>query len=158
MSKSCNDSMDKASRSFDGEKMDIGESSAPAKIDQSLTNVQQDVREVSDSEKRFLQTLAIIVYECVIKDKISLLPLWVNMYKSVETIENRPTGYVVWQIKLVASQVLQRNNLEETTALLSVESVLAIKQRAAFIMDTWEEGEKRVHPVEIRDRNKIFTF
>ena len=141
-SKSFNDSMEKASRSHEGEKMEIGEISSPARISQRLTNVEQDMREVSEGEKHFLQILATIVYECVIRDKITLLPLWVNMYKSIETIERRPTSYVVWQIKLVSSQVLQRSHSEDANALLSIESVLAMKQRAAFIMDSWEEGKK----------------
>ncbi|XP_063980252.1 anaphase-promoting complex subunit 1 [Diachasmimorpha longicaudata] len=121
------------------EKMEIGETSSPAKSLHSPISPQDEPREVSKVERYFLQTLAIIVYECVIKDKVSLLPLWVNLYKSIEIIERRPTSNLVWQIKLVAAHVLTKCQVDDANALFSVESVLAIKQRVALIMDMWEE-------------------
>uniref|UniRef100_A0A0C9RW07 ANAPC1 protein n=1 Tax=Fopius arisanus TaxID=64838 RepID=A0A0C9RW07_9HYME len=121
------------------EKMEIGENSSPVRNQQGLVNIQDEFREMSESERYFLQTLAIIVYECVIKDKVSLLPLWVNLYKSVEVSEKRPSNHLIWQIKLVAAHVLTRCQVEDCNALLSVESVLAIKQRVSLILDMWEE-------------------
>ncbi|XP_024938958.1 anaphase-promoting complex subunit 1 isoform X2 [Cephus cinctus] len=126
------------------QKMEIGETS-PTKRKQSLSNTSEDTEEMTQMEKHFLQTFAIIVYECVVKDKVSLLPLWINLFKSIEVIERRPSTYLVWQIKLIASQVLRSNYLERSNPLLSTESVLALTQRTALIMDTWEQVESLSH-------------
>lgn len=137
-----NDSIGK-DRAFDHsmEIMDTVETPMTMKNIQDLTNIQDDFPEIPDPEKYFLQNLAIIIYECVIKDKVSLLPLWVNMYKSVEIIATRPTSHLLWQIKLISSHMLLRNQVERTNGLLGIEAVLAIKQKVSLIINMWEDGK-----------------
>ncbi|KAF7995485.1 hypothetical protein HCN44_006592 [Aphidius gifuensis] len=100
--------------------------------------------DVENNEKFFLQTLAIIVYECVIKDKVSLLPLWVNLYKIIEMIDTSSTSYLIWQIKLIYSLIINNKFQEKHNILLSVESILAIKKRVELIIDNWENELKDV--------------
>ncbi|XP_012289018.1 anaphase-promoting complex subunit 1 [Orussus abietinus] len=123
---------------FPSEKMDVGETS----VEKDSPKVHQVPREVTDSERQFLQTFAIIVYECVIKDKVSLLPLWVNMYRSIEAIERRPNSYLIWQIKLIASQISNRSYSDETNPLLGAETALAIKYKSTSIIGRWERDLK----------------
>ncbi|KAK0085319.1 hypothetical protein PV325_005429 [Microctonus aethiopoides] len=125
------------------EKMEICEMSSSMKNNQNLTNISHiDYLDASNSEKHFSQTLAIIVYECVVKDKVSLLPLWVNIYKSIKAIDKRPTNYLVWQIKLLSSHMLLKDQHERSSALLSIESVLSIRQRVALVINSWAKELK----------------
>ncbi|XP_057330298.1 anaphase-promoting complex subunit 1 [Microplitis mediator] len=120
------------------EKMDVSDTSTVKMHEHSVNfDLHQDFKY---AEKHFLQTLAIIVYECVVKDKVSFLPLWANIYKSIEAIEKTPDAHLVWQIKLITSYTLLKN--QQARALLSVESVLAIQQRLALIIDSWEHEVK----------------
>lgn len=103
-----------------------------------LCKYEEQYSEMSEFEKYFLHTFAIIVYECVIKDKVNLLPLWVNLIKSMEIIEKKPNSFSIWQIKLVSSQMLKKSYTENKNPLLGTESILAMKQRISYIMDNWE--------------------
>lgn len=91
-------------------------------------------------EQYFLHIFAIIVYECITKDKVSLIPLWLHIIKSLQYIEEQPNSFAIWQIKLLSSQVMRRNNFMDENPLFSVESMLAIKQKTAIILDKWEHG------------------
>lgn len=147
--KRLNDSMDRTTdsireqSSFVNDRMEIGELSFSEKIQESYDDIElkQILEEMSESERHFLQIFPIITYECVIKDKVSFLPLWVNLYKTIEEIKRRPCSYLVWQIKLVASRILCDNYSEISNRLLTLESILAIKQKTSMIMDTWEDGK-----------------
>ncbi|XP_043478595.1 anaphase-promoting complex subunit 1 [Leptopilina heterotoma] len=141
-----NDSMDRTDSireqsSFVNDRMEIGETSFSEKIQESFNDIElkQILEEMSESERHFLQIFPIITYECVIKDKVSFLPLWVNLYKTIEEIKRRPSSYLVWQIKLVGSRILCENYSETSNRLLTLESILAIKQKTAMIMDLWED-------------------
>ncbi|KAH0560894.1 anaphase-promoting complex subunit 1 [Cotesia glomerata] len=123
------------------EKMDVSDTSIMKIREQnSILNlgIYKDFRL---QEKHFMQTLAVIVYECVIKDKISFMPLWINIYKSIEVIEKTPDAGLVWQIKLVSSYTMLKAQ-QQTQPLLRIESVLAIHQRLALIVDSWENEVK----------------
>lgn len=89
-------------------------------------------------ERYFLHIFTIIVYECITKDKVSLIPLWLNIIKSLKIIEEQPNSYSMWQIRLVSSQMSKKFSSDETNPLLSVESMLAIKQKMSLILDKWE--------------------
>ncbi|XP_046750016.1 anaphase-promoting complex subunit 1 [Diprion similis] len=124
------------------EKMEVTESSQTSKnLTESFAN-DHKISELNISERHLLQTFAIVAYECVVKDKISLLPLWVNLFKSLDVIGRQPNSYLVWQIKLIAIQVLERSKNGGRNLLLSSESALAIKQKTALIMDSWEPDLK----------------
>ncbi|KAG7200866.1 hypothetical protein KM043_003229 [Ampulex compressa] len=103
-----------------------------------------EVSEMMEFERHFLNTFAIIIYECVIKDKVGLLPIWVNMIKCVEVIEKQPDSFSMWQIKLLSSSMLRKIYTEDSNPLLSEESVLAIRQRVALILDGWENDLKPI--------------
>lgn len=72
---------------------------------------------------------------------MSLIPLWLHITKNLKAIEEQPNSFSMWQIKLVSSQVSKiLNSVDKTNPLLSVESMLAIKQKTAVILDKWEHG------------------
>ncbi|XP_071867310.1 anaphase promoting complex subunit 1 isoform X1 [Bombus fervidus] len=120
------------------EKMEIVETLSCSKDASSFCKYDGQHSERTEFEKQFLHTFAIIVYECVIKDKVSLLPLWVNLIKSMEIIEKEPNSFSIWQIKLISSQMLKRSYIESKNPVLGTESILAIKQNISYIMDSWE--------------------
>lgn len=123
------------------EKMEIVETLSCSKDASSFCKYDGQHSEMTEFEKQFLHTFAIIVYECVIKDKVSLLPLWVNLIKSMEIIEKEPNSFSIWQIKLVSSQMLKKSYIESKNPVLGTESILAIKQNISYIMDSWERGK-----------------
>lgn len=94
---------------------------------------------MSESERYFLHIFAIIVYECIIKDKVSLIPLWLHIIKSLKVIEEQPNSFSIWQIRLLSSH-MRRMNTIGANLLLSMESMLAIKQKTVIILDKWEHG------------------
>jgi len=92
-------------------------------------------------ERYFLHVFAIIVYECITKDKVNLIPLWLRIIKNLKVIEEKPNSFSIWQIKLLSSQLSKRiNSMDDANLLLSLESMLAIKQKTAVILDKWEHG------------------
>lgn len=92
-------------------------------------------------ERQFLHIFAIIVYECITKDKVNLIPLWLRIYQSVKIIEEQPNSFSIWQIKLLSSLLSRRiNSVDDANLLLSLESMLAIKQKMAVILNKWEHG------------------
>lgn len=91
-------------------------------------------------EQYFLHIFTIIVYECITKDKVNLIPLWLHIIKSIKIIEEQPNSFAVWQIKLLSSQLSRSSFTNDENLLLSVESMLAIKQKTAIILDKWEHG------------------
>lgn len=96
-------------------------------------------------ERYFLHIFTIIVYECITKDKVSLVPLWLHIIKSLKIIEEQPNSFSMWQIKLVSSQMSRRSSsVDNANPLLSVESMLAIKQKTVLILDKWEHGTCRL--------------
>jgi hypothetical protein len=96
---------------------------------------------ISEFEQHFLHIFAIIVYECITKDKVSLIPLWLHIVKSLDDIEEQPNSFSMWQIRLFSSQMLRKSNdTDDANPLLSMESMLAIKQKAGVILDKWEHG------------------
>lgn len=107
-----------------------------------LTIILTDIQcRMAEFERYFLHIFAIILYECITKDKVSLIPLWLHIMKNLRAIEEQPNSFSMWQIKLVSSQVSKILNSEDkTNPLLSVESMLAIKQKTAIILDKWEHG------------------
>ncbi|XP_066581363.1 anaphase-promoting complex subunit 1 isoform X2 [Prorops nasuta] len=121
----------------------IGNKQTNVKMIKTNTADPTELNEILNYEKQFLQTFAIIAYECVVKDKISLLPIWVNLLKSIHLLRSKPNGFSIWQIKLISSQLLKKD-LEEKNLLLSQENVLALKQKTAFILDEWE---KELNPI-----------
>ncbi|XP_070511648.1 anaphase-promoting complex subunit 1 isoform X2 [Cardiocondyla obscurior] len=107
---------------------------------------QNDVQcKIPEFEQYFLHIFAIIVYECITKDKISLIPLWLYIIKSIKIIEEQPNSFAIWQIKLLSTQMLRRSSFTvDESSLLSTESMLAIKQKTAIILDKWEHDMKSV--------------
>jgi len=63
------------------------------------------------------------------------------MIKSLDDIEEQPNSFSIWQIKLFSSQILRKStDIDDANPLLSMESMLAIKQKAEIILDKWEHG------------------
>lgn len=114
------------------QKMEITETSTSPST--SKVNLSKSVSQIENS---FTKVFATIIYECVVKDKISLLPYWMNLHKIVEEIGARPNSHLMWQIKLVS---VVKNYSEDEIRLLNLESILAIKQKTAAIVDSWETG------------------
>ncbi|XP_020285295.1 anaphase-promoting complex subunit 1 isoform X2 [Pseudomyrmex gracilis] len=110
------------------------------KKDTSSNEVQS---KMPQSERYLLHIFAIIVYECITKDKVSLVPLWLRMFQSVQVIEEQPNSFSMWQIKLLSSQISRKlNGAYDPNPLLSVDSMLAIKQKTSAVLDKWENDIK----------------
>ncbi|XP_012223687.1 anaphase-promoting complex subunit 1 isoform X2 [Linepithema humile] len=106
-------------------------------------SLQNDVQcKMPESERYFLHIFAIIVYECIIKDKVSLIPLWLHIIKSLKIIEEQPNSFSIWQIRLLSSHMRRMNSIDNANLLLSMESMLAIKQKTIVILDKWEHDMK----------------
>ncbi|XP_039313778.1 anaphase-promoting complex subunit 1 isoform X3 [Solenopsis invicta] len=104
---------------------------------------QNDVQcKMPEFEQYFLHIFAIIVYECITKDKVNLIPLWLHIIKSIKIIEEQPNSFAIWQIKLLSSQLSRNSFTNDENPLLSIESMLAIKQKTAIILDKWEHDMK----------------
>ncbi|XP_011861283.1 PREDICTED: anaphase-promoting complex subunit 1 isoform X2 [Vollenhovia emeryi] len=113
---------------------------------------QNDVQcKVPEFEQYLLHIFAIIVYECITKDKVNLIPLWLHIIKSVKIIEEQPNSCAIWQIKLLSSQMRRSNFTNDENPLFSVESMLAIKQKTAIILDKWEHDLKSVFKEYLTD-------
>ncbi|XP_050344648.1 anaphase-promoting complex subunit 1 [Nymphalis io] len=106
-------------------------------------------RKYSRDEREYLQGLAMLVYECVVKDIMCALPIWTTFMKIIKTMKTEPTSYHVWQIRLLLSLIDSHN--ERTTnemtidgidaqndPLISIEFTSAVRQRVAAIFDRWE--------------------
>lgn len=147
LSQSLSDTSERTSSSWiersesSSERMEVVELSVGLKNASYSNKLDGQFSEMTEFEKQFLHTFAIIVYECVIKDKVNLLPLWVNLIKSMEIIEKEPNSFSIWQIKLISSQMLKKCYVGNKNPLLSAESILAIKQRVSYIIDSWEHGK-----------------
>lgn len=94
-----------------------------------------------ESERYFLHIFAIIVYECIIKDKVSLIPLWLYIIKSVKVIEKQPNSFSIWQIRLLSSHMRRMSSIGNENLLLSMESMLTIEQKTTLILDKWEHSK-----------------
>ncbi|CAH0686482.1 unnamed protein product [Spodoptera exigua] len=100
-------------------------------------------------ERDHLQGLAMLTYDCVVKDILCALPIWTTFLKIIKTMKPEPTSYHIWQIKLLLSQIDNHNRRtmnemkvddQEATnePLISNEFTLAIKQKVSNIFDSWE--------------------
>lgn len=118
--------------------MEITEMSSSLKDINYVPETEETCYGITEFEQNFLQTFAVIVYECVIKDKVGLLPSWVSMVKNMEILEKQPNSFSIWQIKLLSSQMLHKLSLKESNPLLSAETILAIKQKVSLTLDGWE--------------------
>lgn len=120
--------------------MEITEMSSALKDINYVPETEEISYGITEFEQNFLQTFAVIVYECVIKDKVGLLPSWVSMIKNMEILKKQPNSFSIWQIKLLSSQMLHKLSLKESNPLLSAETILAIKQKVSLTLDGWENG------------------
>ncbi|KAI4480329.1 hypothetical protein M0804_010327 [Polistes exclamans] len=126
------------------EGMDITEISSVLKDINYVPETEETSYGITQFEQYFLQAFAVIVYECVIKDKVGLLPSWVSMVKNMEILEKQPNSFSIWQIKLLSSLMLHKLVSKESNPLLSSETIFAIKQKVSLILD---ESENELIPV-----------
>ncbi|XP_029167221.1 anaphase-promoting complex subunit 1 isoform X2 [Nylanderia fulva] len=110
-------------------------------IKYSLQNAAQ--WKMPEFERQFLHIFAIIIYECITKDKVNLIPLWLRIIQSVKIIEEQPNSFSIWQIKLLSTELSRRiNSADDANLLFSLESMLAIKQKTTVILNKWEHDMK----------------
>lgn len=106
-------------------------------------------RQYTKEEKEYMQTLAMVTYECVVKDILCALPIWTTFLKIIKSMKSDASTYNIWQIKLLLSQIDNHNKKVinemkidgqdiQSEPLISNEFTLAIKQRVSNIFDTWE--------------------
>ncbi|XP_052748922.1 anaphase-promoting complex subunit 1 [Galleria mellonella] len=107
-------------------------------------------RKYSKEDQEHAQALSMVTYECVVKDILCALPIWTTFLKIIKTMKTDPSSYHMWQIKLLLSQVENHNRrtMNEMKVdgqdvlnepLISTEFTLAIKQKVASILDSWED-------------------
>ncbi|XP_058810351.1 anaphase-promoting complex subunit 1 isoform X4 [Phymastichus coffea] len=104
-------------------------------FDSQLYQIRQDMSYI---ENRYLQNLIIIAYECVIRDKISLLPLWFDIYKSAISLKVKANPSLIWQIKFLCLPSLYKDYCSDLERLINIENILANKQQISLQMDSWE--------------------
>ncbi|XP_029162825.1 anaphase-promoting complex subunit 1-like isoform X3 [Nylanderia fulva] len=101
-------------------------------------------RKPSEFERSFLQECTRIIYKCVMKDKVSLIPLWLHIISIQKMIEKQPNSFSTWQIKLLSSQMSRRIkwSIDDTNLPFFCENILAIKQKMTDIFNKWEYDVK----------------
>ncbi|KAL7307917.1 hypothetical protein TKK_0000010 [Trichogramma kaykai] len=123
-------------------------------------NGNRDIKEIrvqmSDMEHNFLQQLTNIAYECVVRDKVSFMPLWLSIQKLLVTLEKQPKGTSVWQIKFLTPRKLHQDFPATFEKLLNMENIIANNQRLNFIMDSWE-GELSTILHQFSESNSIIA-
>ncbi|XP_049852727.1 anaphase-promoting complex subunit 1 isoform X1 [Schistocerca gregaria] len=97
--------------------------------------------ETSMCERQIIQLLATVVYECVTQDKLSILPMWLTIIKTVQSMATEPNHLLMWQLKLVTAQGISRASWRQGQSVLplvSSDMALSVIQRVLQILDSWE--------------------
>ncbi|KAF5273421.1 hypothetical protein FQA39_LY07438 [Lamprigera yunnana] len=89
----------------------------------------------SEEECKFLKMLTRGTYECVVKDKETILPTLIALIKIVRGLKVVPTTIQVWQFKLICAQILE-NNI--SCDLITPEVMLSFKQELVKVISGWE--------------------
>lgn len=113
------------------------QNSADEKSD-NLIHIHEIPLHISIDEKSDLQKLITMTYECVIKDKINFLPNWLNIHKMIPSIKKQPATNLIWQLKFLHWFKISSEYFQKQDELLSIENILAKKQRIYHMMDAWE--------------------
>ncbi|XP_017782212.1 PREDICTED: anaphase-promoting complex subunit 1 [Nicrophorus vespilloides] len=98
-------------------------------------NVHKD-REYSHEEAKFKQNITRAAYDCVIKDKLSIMPVFVNLIKTVKDLNVLKSTMELWNLRMIKDFVLG-NRLRST--LTNSEFILSLHHQTIMIMDEWEE-------------------
>lgn len=106
----------------------------------SVDQVLHIPQKISLGENHYLQSLLTITYECVIRDKISLLPWWLHVYKLPVVLNTKMNPLIIWQMKFPCLPSLYKDYCQEMERLINIENILANKQRIRLEMDSWESG------------------
>lgn len=126
----------------------IHSESSTSEILENLIQAYEIPQEISIKENHNLQILITMTYECVIRDKINFLPLWISICKALGTIKSQPKLNSTWQIKLVYSFSSFCGYFQRLEKLLNSENILANKQQICCIADEWESGKSSFNDVK----------
>ncbi|GJQ69220.1 putative complex, subunit [Trypoxylus dichotomus] len=96
-------------------------------------------RPVDAAETKMKQNLTQIAYDCVIKDKLNVLPIFLSLVKVMKDDGSYPSSLQLWQYKLVHKLILTRRS---TTSLISPEAILGLHYRFMKIFDGREKNLK----------------
>ncbi|KAF5270424.1 hypothetical protein FQR65_LT05612 [Abscondita terminalis] len=88
-----------------------------------------------ENESKFLKMITRATYECVIKDKETILSNIIALIKIVQDFKRSPNSLQIWQFKLILTQVLE-NDL--SSHLISPEVMLSLKQNLINVINEWE--------------------
>lgn len=95
---------------------------------------------MSITESQYLNILKTITYECVIKDKVNFLSLWVEFAETILTLSPDLEFNFIWQVKFLHLFGLSSNFLKELDNFINIENILANKQQLDQIVDMWKNG------------------
>lgn len=94
-----------------------------------------------------MQELCTITYDCVVRDIMCILPVWVTFMKIINTMRSDPTSFHVWQMKLLQAQVDKQNMRAQSAnaeneypdePLISNEFTQSIMQRLNDVFDSYD--------------------
>uniref|UniRef100_A0A1B6C0L0 Uncharacterized protein n=2 Tax=Clastoptera arizonana TaxID=38151 RepID=A0A1B6C0L0_9HEMI len=94
----------------------------------------------NNAELELTQFLTKLVYDCVTHDKLSIIPIWINLIKAIQNLEHIPSGISTWQLKLlIAHGASPCDTLP--LPLVSPELSLSIENKISLILDSWQSPE-----------------
>nr|CAD7590064.1 unnamed protein product [Timema genevievae] len=85
----------------------------------------------SSVEQRHLHLLTMLVYKCVTQDKLSILPVWVTLFKALWSVHTNPSVLLTWQLKLLSTQTM----IQTRSQLVAPELALSVQQCVTSLIE-----------------------
>nr|CAD7262920.1 unnamed protein product [Timema shepardi] len=91
-------------------------------------------------EQRHLHLLTMLVYKCVTQDKLSILPVWVTLFKALWSVHTNPSVLLTWQLKLLSTQTM----IQTRSQLVAPELALSVQQCVTSLIEVHESELKKL--------------
>ncbi|CAH0388207.1 unnamed protein product [Bemisia tabaci] len=119
----------------------FGFSSEPSIIKMAQCFLEQ-IECSSRKELQLTQLLTKVVYECIIHDKLAVLPLWFEVIRALNNLLEAPSTFSCWQLKLFLALSLNKHNIKssEEIPVISMDMALSVKQTINYVMSSWESN------------------
>nr|CAD7574451.1 unnamed protein product [Timema californicum] len=127
-------------------KLKQAESISSFSSDPALVNFTQYFLKGSGSEgsscveQRHLHLLTMLVYKCVTQDKLSILPVWVTLFKALWSVHTNPSVLLTWQLKLLSTQTM----IQTRSQLVAPELALSVQQCVTSLIEVHESELKKL--------------
>nr|CAD7457684.1 unnamed protein product [Timema tahoe] len=94
----------------------------------------------SSVEQRHLHLLTMLVYKCVTQDKLSILPVWVTLFKALWSVHTNPSVLLTWQLKLLSTQTM----IQTRSQLVAPELALSVQQCVTSLIEVHQSELKQL--------------